>query len=364
MKKSVVFLFYLFGYQILIASDVYFFPGGAEQNLAERWSWAAGDVAEPERGFWIGYSINREMKKNSRIGVHINESSYPTLGELLKGVAAPYRDKSVDEAAREALERWESDSNLIIKQVAYLFYLQDQPNLSAVKICNLTSSINLKKRPLYWLGNIEKQDQSIELIMKFYQSAKPTEIREDLVAALALHQDHQLVMPLLTAIIEGDDHEDVREQAVFWLGQIEITTVSDYLRDLAESTESLNLREQAVFALGINNSETATYHLITLAKTARDRKIREKAIFWLSQKAADKSMAVLKEITYESPELELKEQAVFALSQLEDNEGIPALIEVACNHPSIKIRKKAIFWLGQSEDPRALDAIIDMLRDK
>ena len=101
---------------------------------------------------------------------------------------------------------------------------------------------------------------------------------------------------------------------------------------------------------------------IDLAKTAKNKQVREKAIFWLGQLAGKKALETLTDIVFDEEKTELQEKAVFALSQLDNGEGIPKLIKAAKEHPNPQIRKKAIFWLGESGDQRALEALIEMVQ--
>jgi len=83
--------------------------------------------------------------------------------------------------------------------------------------------------------------------------------------------------------------------------------------------------------------------------------VRRDAVFWLGQMAgevATRNLAQL--VTEDTVDRGVRESAVFALSQQPKDLGVPALIHVAQTNRDPSVRKRALFWLGQSNDPRAL----------
>jgi hypothetical protein len=86
--------------------------------------------------------------------------------------------------------------------------------------------------------------------------------------------------------------------------------------------------------------------------------VREQAVFWLGQIAGDKVTAGLVSLAEDDDaELDLRQTAIFALSQRKDATWIPALEQIALQNPHPELRRSALFWLAQSEDERALDLI-------
>jgi HEAT repeat protein len=115
----------------------------------------------------------------------------------------------------------------------------------------------------------------------------------------------------------------------------------------------------------LSKDKEALVEMIRIAKEDRDDDIREKAVFWLGQKASAESVKTLKDIVQSPTEEDkLKEQAVFAISQLPKDKAVPILIEIAKSNKSADVRKKAMFWLGQTGDPAALKFFEDILLKK
>ncbi len=88
--------------------------------------------------------------------------------------------------------------------------------------------------------------------------------------------------------------------------------------------------------------------------TDRPREVRNQAVFWLGEYAGDKATASLDSIAYEAGDREVRKQAIFAISRRPVDEAVPNLLRMAETLPDRELRKTAIFWLSRSNDPRAL----------
>lgn len=328
--------------------------------LAERWAWAmteSGNVCS--RGCWIGYGIQRMMDADSYTGWNVGRSDqHPTLQSLIYG-------REVEPLASRRDERRRTGaSKMVLKEVALLFRFDPgDRSLSDIRFSNISLPVNLDGLPLLWLGRAE-QSQSIALLKDAFARASMTELKEDLVGAVGMHDADDLVVPFLAQVLAGRDDEVIRSQAAFWLAETRHRDVLPLLERTAGSDVSKDVREQAVF--GISRIETAAADdlLIRLARTLDDRETREHAIFWLGQKASKKAAESLEEIAENDPDIEIQKKAVFAISQLQTDEGIPRLINIAKTHRNSKVRHEAIFWLGESGDPRAVDVLVQIIRGR
>jgi hypothetical protein len=86
----------------------------------------------------------------------------------------------------------------------------------------------------------------------------------------------------------------------------------------------------------------------------RPKDVRNQAIFWLGEFAGDKVTASLDSIAYEPGDREVRKQAIFAVSRRPNDEAVTTLLHMAETLPDRELRKTAIFWLSRSSDPRAL----------
>ena len=329
-------------------------------SLDQRIDWAH-DQARSDRNdsYWVAYSIDRQMKEDSWMGHFSSDwKDEPTLAEVLTG-RVPEENSTLRDAAKRALDRSnKKHSDRLVQKEVVILQLFHRGVLTEINQSNIELAYNFEGHDIYWLAEAS-DGESIPFLVDAYANASDTDLEEDLVTAVAVHDDRERTRPFVYGVLESNAHNDVREGAVFWMSRYESAETVRYLHGLAENDRSEDVRENAVFALSRMKTNGALDRLIGLAQRANDEDVREKARFWLGQRA---SKELLGDVDEGDEESKLQKQAVFALAQLDDDEGVDELIDLAHHHSNPVVRKQAIFWLGQAESDRALDAIIEMLK--
>jgi hypothetical protein len=336
-------------------------------SLSERWKWASGDGARLIKGkeVWVGYSIKRLM----------NEDSFMSSGNFYSGAREMRRslhdvisgDTSGQTGGGMAWGRSEKNNIFKVrKDVAILFGFSGEADadgsLRKIEISNIELSVDLKNKLLLWLGEAE-DEQSVNLLTGLFDRLTSTELKKNFVMAIGIHQNSRGVYPFLVGVLKGEQVDDIRSQAAFWLGQLDLPESLPLLAEVAQDDRSARVKEQSVFAISQLSSDESTEALINLARKARDTKVRAKAAFWLGQKASPKAVAILESIISDDETTEVQRQALYALAQIHTSEGVDRLIRIAKTHANPRIRKQAIQCLGQSDDPRALEALIAIVRN-
>lgn len=222
--------------------------------------------------------------------------------------------------------------------------------------------------PFFWLTGVNAAEsvKLLESIAKDTANGEREQIRrgEAAVSALAMHAD-----PSADQVLEGltatSQPEQVRRQAVFWLGNARGQRGFEIVSRIAREDPSDKMREHAVFALSESKQPQALDVVAGAAHNDKSTRVRGQALFWLAQKAGQKvAESAINDAIANDPETEVKKKAVFALTQMPRGEGVPRLIEVARTNRNPEVRKQAIFWLGQSKDERALAFIEEILTSK
>ncbi len=351
-------------------------PAAESGALAARLDWALdqGSAAGPGRFFWAGYSIERLMGENSRIGSFTVGGSGRdlTVAELLAGkkstpgpAGAGEDVRGAARAALDEIERQKKPEKKVLKELGiFLKYETGKPPLLAeVRVSNLDLAFDFEGAPLFWLGKTS-EEQSLALVRALYGPHHGDKVCEGLIMAAGCHSTPRLVVPFLEGILNGKASDDLRKDAAFWIGQQNDQEGLRILVRAARSDKSPEVREGAVFSISQVELPEAADELIALARNAEFRDSRKQAVFWLGQIASEKSGKALEEFARKDGDIEIQEQAVFALSQLPDNQGVDALIKLAKTHPDPRVRKKAVFWLGECDDPRALETLIAIIKGK
>lgn len=340
-------------------------------NLSDRWQWAMDQKPDKAlmNGYWVGYSIKRMMEANSYIGsFHMSDlRSLPSIWEVITGTEIlPNDEVSLKDAARLALDRLQGREKtaIIEKDIAILFrfdpLIEQDLMVKQIHSNTMSNSFRFKGLPVLWLGEAEKEE-SLQVLINLFKKEETSRYQEDLISAIGLHDGSPTALNFLQSVVEGNYAGDVREKAVFWIGQQNSPAALALLKPMINDHDE-DIAEEVIFAISLMELPEAEKLLIDYAKNLQNRDLRKKAIFWLGQSVSKKVMSTLEEIAEEDDDIKIQESAIFAISQQESEESLQKLMKIATSHDSPRIRKKAIFWLGQSEDPRAVDFLISLLQ--
>ncbi|MBN1781533.1 HEAT repeat domain-containing protein [bacterium] len=355
-------------------------------SLSQRIEWALeqAGTAHAASGAWLGYSIIRPSKKNTHISWNSGDGSgYETLAEILNRSLNDSRSESgtLLEAAQNALGRHTGqDGSMVDREQAFLIHLpeglmplpeglmplperqQKLESAEEIRITDMDRPVRLRDLPVLWLGTVS-QTESLDFLSSQYRQSRSERYRKDLIVCVATHTLKDRVIPFLNERVQSGEPEELREDAVFWLGQQEDLRALRILGECIRADPSSDVQEKAVFGISQMHLPEAEDALIDLAYHARSRELRKKAVFWLGQKASENAARALKDVVFNAEETEIQKHAVFALSQQHGSATVDDLVRIAETHPNPEIRKTAIFWLGETGDPRAVDALVRMARE-
>jgi len=258
----------------------------------------------------------------------------------------------------------ESKSEDAPAPAALLFLHSQKDGLLDVSLLDPDQSYDFSDTSVYWLGRATN-DESLTLVEKCFEAeGSKTHLQGTLVFISSCHPGPK-APDFLKKVALGSYPGKVRESAVFWLGNYGDSKSLSYLKEIFAKVQDTGIKKQVVFSLQLSQQKEAVEELIRIAKSEPNQDIRKNAVFWLGQKASAESIKALKDIIDEPKEESgLKDQAVFAISQLPKDKSVPMLIDIAKTNKSPSVRKKAIFWLGQTGDESALKFFEEILLKK
>ncbi len=338
----------------------------ATKSLDARWQWARQEASSRKLdGYWVGYSFQREMERNSMIGSYYSDRlrNRPSLAELIAGKTfneiRPWEANPDAQTVGPSSSEEDSHGGTYRREIAILVHFS-RDGADHVRTTNLFPQCNLDEAPLLWLEGSEV-NESVSLLSTIYSGSESSKLKKGVLEAVGLH-DSPSSFAFLQKVLSGDDSPSIRGEAAFWIGQSSSRPgVVELLKSSALSDRSAEVRKKSIFALSQLRSDAATDALISVAHSQDDRSTRKEAIFWLGQKASLKAVETLKNLT-DDEDADIEKSAFFALTQASGNEGVAEVAKIARSHKNPSVRKQAIYWLGQSDDPRAVDALIDILR--
>ncbi len=218
----------------------------------------------------------------------------------------------------------------------------------------------VRQQAVFWLSQVSSP-RAVQALDSIARLSNDPELQDKAVFALAQQHDPKATQALRALAERKDMPRDIREKAIFWLGQSH-GSGADYLKSLYDRLEDDELKEKVIFGVSQSRRPEDLSWLLGVARNERSSiELRKKAIFWSSQGGA--SAADLGAMYTSLKDQELKEQTIFALSQLKDPAALDRLVEIAKKDSDPEMRKKALFWLGQLHDPRVAGVIEQMLNE-
>ena len=201
---------------------------------------------------------------------------------------------------------------------------------------------------------------SVALLARDAASTTGRDVAEAEIAALAMHADASATTAL-TQMAEASHPRKLREQALFWLGQMRGAEGARIVERAATSDGDAELRANAVFDLSQAHGIDAYASIHRIARNDASEHVREQAMFWMAQMGDARAKADITAAIGSDASDKVREQGVFALSQLKQGEGDSALIALVRGDYPRRVKEQALFWLGQSGSDAAMKFLDEVL---
>ena len=218
----------------------------------------------------------------------------------------------------------------------------------------------VREQAVFWLSQVPGSTPLLEGIL---QGNGDENIKEKALFSLSQQDDPRAQQALREFATHESASSDLREKAIFWLGQRRSTENTEFLRNLYSRLTNQDLKEKVLFSLSQQRGVGNEQWLMSIAVNSKeDIELRKKALFWAGQSGvAIPELASLYD-RLGSGDTEMKEQIIFVLSQRQkDKAATDKMFDIAKNDKDPELRKKAIFWLGQSHDPRVQQFLMDLI---
>lgn len=217
----------------------------------------------------------------------------------------------------------------------------------------------VRQQAVFWLSQVNS-DRAVAALDSILRMSRDPELQDKAVFALSQQQSPRAGAALRAFAERDDASEELREKAIFWMGQKGGKENGDYLRGLYGRLKNKNLKEKLLFSISQSSDpESAAWLLGVVRNRQEPVEVRKTALFWAGQGKA--SIADLTRLYDTMDEQEMREQLVFVYSQRREPQAFDKMLDIAKRDPDPEIRKKAIFWIGQSKDPRATQFIQELL---
>jgi hypothetical protein len=230
------------------------------------------------------------------------------------------------------------------KAILHAFMVADEKNklLDAAKN---EQDTELRGSAIHWLGVMDAESELWDL----YQRESSDEMKEKILHALFIGDGSER---LLAVARDKSESEDVRLQAIHWLG---VSDATDELWALYQEESSLEIKKRILHGLFLSDD---TDKLAQIARNgSEDVALRKAAIHNLGL-VGDESRPILLEIYNAESDLELKKQVLHALFL---DEADTELIDIARRETDRVLKKTAVHWLSLIDSKASRDFLMEIL---
>jgi HEAT repeat protein len=218
-----------------------------------------------------------------------------------------------------------------------------------------------REQAVFWLSSVAG-DRSVTLLEQILKTSRDEDIQKKAIFSLQNSNRPRAYEVLRDYAGRDDVSNELRMEAIFWLGQRRSEENATFLKQLFAKAKNQEVQEKIIFSLSQQHTAGNNQFLLDQAlNQSLSMDLRKNALFWAGQSGA-LDVAKLSEVYNRSSEFEFKEQVIFVLQQKGRNTAaIDKLIDIAKNDRNRELRSKAIFWLGQSRDPRVIKMLQDII---
>jgi HEAT repeat protein len=217
----------------------------------------------------------------------------------------------------------------------------------------------VREQAIFWLSQVGG-DRSLDLLLELLHGDHSEELDEKIIFGIAQHGGQRSAKALRDIAGDRDRDPEMREQAIFWLGQ-QGNDNFVFLRDLYADAERSDMKEKIIFSISQQGgNEQAEFLLEVLRDENEDTEIRKNALFWLGQ-TGRLDLDDLKGMYSTLDDREMREQAIFVISQQGGKKAADLLLEIVKEEKDPELKSNAIFWLGQIDDDRAMEMLEEII---
>jgi len=260
---------------------------------------------------------------------------------------------------QKVLERRDPCSAGLRRKAVFLVSQKRTPETANIlmNVARTDPDQEVREQAVFWLSQVPGSTGLLEEILK---GNGDENIKEKALFSLSQQHEPRAQQTLRDFALRESESADLREKAIFWLGQNRSSENTEFLRNLYSRINNEDLKEKILFSLSQQRGVGNDKWLIDIASNTRENiDLRKKALFWAGQGAASAQQLIS---LYSSlPDSEMREQLIFVYSQRHEPAMMDKMLDIAKNDKDPELRKKAIFWLGQSRDPRVQQFLLDLI---
>ncbi len=261
----------------------------------------------------------------------------------------------------KVLERRDACSAGLRKKAVFLVSQKRTPETAdlLLKIARNDPDSEVREQAVFWLSQVA-DERAVTMLEDILRTSRDEGLQNKAVFALSQHRSGRGAAILREFAERDGTSEELRGQAIFWLGQRANAETNAFLRSLYTRLKSDELKDKVIFSLSQRRNMGNEKWMMDIVTNPRESiEMRKKALFWAGQGGTN--IEELLPFYERLADREMKEQMIFVLSQRKSGPAVDKLLSIAKTDKDPELRKKAIFWLGQSRDPRVQQFLLDII---
>jgi len=261
----------------------------------------------------------------------------------------------------KVLDRRDACSAGLRRKAVFLVSQKRTPETADIllRIARNDPDQEVREQAVFWLSQVS-DERAVDMLQEILRTSREEGLQNKALFALSQHRSGRGAAILREFATRDGTSDELRGQAIFWLGQRRSPENTDFLRSLYSRLRNDELKDKILFSLsqqrGVGNDQWLMDIAINPAETIE---LRKKALFWAGQGGV--SLDRLIPFYSRMKETEMRDQMIFVFSQRNSPAAVDKLLDIAKNDPNPELRKKAIFWIGQSRDPRVQQFLLDLI---
>ncbi|HEX9842036.1 MAG TPA: HEAT repeat domain-containing protein, partial [bacterium] len=263
---------------------------------------------------------------------------------------------------RQVLERRDACSVELRRKAVFLVSQKRGADVEAVLLSAARNDpdAEVRSQAVFWLSQVNTET-AVTALDSILMGARDRELQDKAIFALSQQRSARAGEILRRFIERADAPDELKAQAIFWLGQRRSPENVAYLKEIYPRLTSHELKDKVIFSISQMRGEESGRWLLEVANNPNESmELRKQALFWAGQKN-DFPVGGLVRLYDTINTRELQEQLIFVFSQRREAEAVDKLMAIAETDGDEELRKKALFWLGQSKDPRIVDFLLRLI---
>jgi HEAT repeat protein len=262
---------------------------------------------------------------------------------------------------QRVLARRDACSAPLRRKAVFLLSQKETPATAdaLLRVAQTDPDREVREQAVFGLSQV-RTEHAVDVLLGIVNDGRDAGLQEKALYALSEQSSVRATQALRDIAAREGANPELREKAIFWLGQHSGSGNEAFLKSLYGRVRTEELKEKIIFAVSQARGDDGW--LLDLAVDPRQStELRKKAIFWAGQDGDGVPVARLDALYDRLTERELREQIIFVYSQRRERAAVDRLMQIARTERDAELRKKAIFWLGQSRDPRAAEFLLGLI---